>query len=297
VKDTVVSLSLVPPWQKEKVLLVRAADALRLCHGGGFAEVPYPHAQAYLGALHRREMGKVRDFVLRARIPAPPLAGLDDDALWALLVAWVGNRELRVLVGAETAVSETDKALAERRRLVREIEQQTRGRLAHGGRSYRLVAGEDLGRLPDRDRYEVAGQGEAARVLDAVAREHGGGTVGLPGLLAQARAKLARDWRPPFEPDGLVLLRRVPVLTAQKQEAPAITPSALRKLRDEGWIEIVFVDAGMEPVADVDFDLKLADGGAKSGKTNAKGLARCEGITPGECKVRFPKAKGPVVLV
>jgi hypothetical protein len=279
------------------VVLVRAADAPRLCHEGGFAEVPYPRAQAHLGAPTRREMGKVRDFVLRARIPAPPLAGLDDGRLWALLLTWVKHREVLVLHGCAMAVSEEGKALVERRRLVREIEEKTRGRLAYSGRSYRLVAGDDLGRLPDRDRYEVAGQTEAARVLDAIAREHGGGTVGLPGLLGQARAKLTRDWRPPFEPDGLVLLRRVPVLTAQKQEASAITPSALKKLRDEGWIEIVFVDAGMEPVADVDFDLRLADGGAKSGKTNEKGQARYEGITPGECKVRFPKAKGPVVLV
>jgi hypothetical protein len=243
-------------------------------------------------------MGRVRDFVLRARIPAPPLAGLDDGSLWALLLAWVKHREILLLHGCEMGVSEEAKTLLDRRRLVREIEEKTRGRLAYGGRTYRLVAGEDLGRLPDRDRYEVAGQTEAARVLDAVAHEHGGGTVGLPGLLGQARAKLSRDWRPPFEPDGLVLLRRVPVLTAQKQDvAPAMTPSALKKLRDEGWIEIVFVDAGMEPVADVDFDLRLADGGAKSGKTNEKGLARYEGITPGECKVRFPKAKGPVALV
>jgi hypothetical protein len=120
----------------------------------------------------------------------------------------------------------------------------------------------------------------------------------VPALLARARAKLTRDWRPPLSPDGLVLLRRIIVLSSQRPDVgPAMTPSAMKKLRDEGCIEIEFVDAGMEPVENVDFEVRLADGQTKSGRTSKKGLARYEDITPGVCRVRFPNVKSPVVVV
>lgn len=38
-----------------------------------------------------------------------------------------------------------------------------------------------------------------------------------------------------------------------------MTPSAMKKLRDEGSIEIEFVDAGMEPIENVDYDVRLED--------------------------------------
>jgi len=116
--------------------------------------------------------------------------------------------------------------------------------------------------------------------------------------LSDAREKLTRNWGPQLQPDGLVLLRQIVTVGTKKTLAmAALTPSALKKLRDEGWIEIMFVDAGMEPMPDIDYSVRLADGQVKSGKTNKEGLARFDEIQPGDCEVRFPKIDRPVVQV
>jgi hypothetical protein len=291
-------LALPPAWRKDELVMVRATEAVRLCREGGFAEVPRSLARSLLGGLGRRDAVGVRAFLSRLRLTGAPLAGLDDIELLAVLHTLLSMREVIVLRACAAAGVGQDKALAEQRRLIREITSQTRGRLNHEGRQYRLVVGDDLGKLPDRDAFEVVHQADAKRVLEGVAHQLGQGTTGLPALLTQARGQLTRDWRPPFSPDGLVLLRRIIVRPGYKSAVePAITPSALKKLKDDGWIEIVFVDAGMEPIADADYSVKLADGGAKTGKTDKKGSARFEGIMPGECQVSFPKADGPVALV
>jgi len=298
---TITTPSLVLPaaWADEPCILVRATDAIRMCRDGGFEKASPAEANALVGGLDHRRAGSVRAFVAQSRLACAPLVSIRDEQLLALLRAWVKNQELVVLRPSGMVAGGEGKALLEQRKLVREIESQVRGGLVADGRHYKLVAGEDLRKLPDRDRYEVARQADALRVLDTVAKQLGdGGGQGVSSLVARVRDQLTRDWRPPALPDGLVLLRRIAVLAAQKQvEAPAFSPSALKKLRDEGWIEIVFVDAGMEPIADADFDLRLSDGQVKTGKTNEEGTSRQEGITPGECQVRFPKAKGPVALV
>lgn len=140
-------------------------------------------------------------------------------------------------------------------------------------------------------------------MLDELA-DQSGAAGELANLLGQARAKLSSDWRPPFnQPDGCILLcRTVTVASHRADVGPAITSAALKKLRDEGWLKIVFVDAGMEPVADIDYDVCLVDGQTKSGKTKTgktskEGLARFDGILPGECQVRSPRVKDLVILV
>ena len=292
------SLALTPSWREDQLAVVCATDALRLCREGGFEALPRHQAGSFLGNLGRREDGSVRAFISRARLSGAPLSGFEDGELLALLHDRVRSGELVVLRACELTADADGNTSAEQRKLVREIEAQTRGRLADAGRQYRLVVGDDLGKLSDRNSYEVVRQEDAVRVLDGVARQYGEGAPGLPALLAQARTKLTRDWRPPLSPDGLVLLRRIVVVSSQRPDVgPAMTPSAMKKLRDEGWIEIEFVDAGMEPVENIDFEVRLADGQTKSGRTSKKGPARYENITPGECMVRFPNVKSPVVLV
>ena len=91
--------------------------------------------------------------------------------------------------------------------------------------------------------------------------------------MSDAREKLTRDWGPQLQPDGLVLLRQIVTVGTKKTlEMAALTPSALKKLQDEGWIEIMFVDAGMEPMPDIDYSVRLADGQVKCGKTNKVNL-------------------------
>jgi hypothetical protein len=280
-----------------RTLLVRRFDALAMCQHGDHELV-----QAFdtLGDFDRNAgslLWQFRDFLARAKLWGVEVSSLDDDRLIFLLRERIcGGDLVGVRRSKEALAREGDNATAVQRRLVRSVESAAKG-LVYGGRHYRLIVGIDLARTSDRDSYQVVSRDEARRLLESMAGQ-AAGAGGLREFLAKAIGQLSRDWRPPLSPTGLVLLRReaVPRRAPTTTEA-AVSPSALRKLRDEGWIEIAFVDAGMEPVANVDFDLRLADGDSKSGKTNQNGSARFEGIMPGECTVRFPSVDGPVVLL
>jgi hypothetical protein len=55
------------------------------------------------------------------------------------------------------------------------------------------------------------------------------------------------------------------------------------------WIEIELLDADGVGVADEDYVIVTADGQRLTGKTDASGRGRHDGIVPGQCKVGFPK--------
>jgi len=176
----------------------------------------------------------------------------------------------------------------EQRRLVAEIESQTRGRLKEGSREYELVAGADLARVPDRNGYEVVAQGEAHRVLGELAKQSGG-RADLTDLFGKARDKLSPDWRPPLAPNGLVLLRRIhtPQAVAASPE-PAITPSQLRALMASGWIEIEFVDELGEPV-EAAYLIELPDSTLVEGAASLPdGTLSKANIRPGICQLTLP---------
>ena len=73
---------------------------------------------------------------------------------------------------------------------------------------------------------------------------------------------------------------------AGKQGAAAGTSKELT------WVEIQLLDTGGKPVTGVAFEIKLADGTLKSGKTDELGGARFEQIVPGQCEVKFPELDG-----
>jgi hypothetical protein len=53
-------------------------------------------------------------------------------------------------------------------------------------------------------------------------------------LLKQASDKLTKDWSPPSQPDGLILLRRIfTPQAATSNNEPAITPSQLRAMMEK----------------------------------------------------------------
>jgi hypothetical protein len=227
------ALDLTPLRRKERLLLLRATDAVRLCRGGGFAELLHHQAEAYLTMAGRRDLALVRDFIQRAHLASFPVSRFGDLQLVALLRKLAKGGDLVVVrESAETAQSGVP-SLVQQRRIVRAIESKLRRPLNHEGRRYRLVAAEDLARLPDRDHYEVVSQSVAVRVLEALIRQ---ADPALVALLAEARALLTRDWRPPFFPDGLVMLRRsAQVVAPVTHNEPPLTPSQLQKLMSPDW--------------------------------------------------------------
>src|ERR1041385_920124 len=68
---------------------------------------------------------------------------------------------------------------------------------------------------------------------------------------------------------------------AAKQEAPAA--------EEQHWIEIGLKDDDGKPVADEAYLIELPDGSQITGRTDANGRARVEGIDPGTAKVSFPE--------
>lgn len=54
------------------------------------------------------------------------------------------------------------------------------------------------------------------------------------------------------------------------------------------WIEIEMVDEANKPVVGQKYSVELPDGSTCSGTLDDKGLARIEGIDPGNCKITFP---------
>ena len=221
-------LSLAPSWADEvdqrRVVLVRAIDGLRLCRDGSFEE---ERASVVLWVYEResqRLAGEVRDFAAAARLVDPYSIDCQDDEVVDLVRTAIKRGNLVGVREGDVDSTGGDQTMAERR-LVRSIEKHARGRLSEGGRQYKLVAGQDLSGIPDRNSYEVVGSEEAIRVLGELGKQ---ATAEVAALLTKARDQLTPDWRPPLSPKGLVLLRRIYAPTAMvASQEPALTPSQL----------------------------------------------------------------------
>jgi hypothetical protein len=50
------------------------------------------------------------------------------------------------------------------------------------------------------------------------------------------------------------------------------------------WIEVRVVDQDGEPVPNIEYEIKLTDGGTRRGRTNPYGVVRFDGIAEGNCE-------------
>jgi hypothetical protein len=284
-----VSARLTAPWQEERMVLVRAPDAIRLCHEGAYQALSPHQGIAWIDRLGRREMDDVRHFVARTRLWQLSSMALDDQRLSVLLRTMLRSGELAILRELESPGGDEDDSFARQSRLVRAIEAKSR-RLSYQGRQYRLVVDVRLGRLPDRDRYEVVGNQDAVHVLHGLAGEPGS-EGDLSKLLAEAADMLSKDWRPPRDPDGLVLLRRTVTYQAYKPDVgPALTPSQLKKLRESDWIEVELVDQDDKPYS-AHYKVYLTDERAPEGNFDQEGFLGVYEIATGTYKLAVGETK------
>ena len=58
------------------------------------------------------------------------------------------------------------------------------------------------------------------------------------------------------------------------------------------WIEILVADEEGEPVVGVAYEIELPDGSVRRGRTNRSGIARCEPIPSGSCKLTLVELDG-----
>ena len=284
-------LSLAPHWADEdderRIFLVRSIDAIAL-GGGGYDKVSPTSALWIFERESHRLMWEMRDFAARAGLVERYSTRFEDqDVIEAMVAALRRGSVVGLRKGTASSAAAMDPTM-EDRRLVQGIESRTRGRLSEGGRQYRLVVGADVAGIPDRNNYEVVRQDEARRVLGALVTESAG-QASVGELLAKATNKLSPDWRPPMTPKGLVLLRRIHArnVAAGRPES-AITPSQMRAMIEDGWIEIEFVDEFGEPV-EAAYRLQLTDSTMVEGLRATEGEFAVTNIKPGTCKLTLPE--------
>ena len=76
--------------------------------------------------------------------------------------------------------------------------------------------------------------------------------------------------------------------TPLQDEEAAQAASTADQVEEKHYIEIELLDEEGKPVADEAYFVELPDGTSKSGRTDAKGFARIDGVDPGTAKVSFP---------
>lgn len=228
-------LPLTPFWERDTpAVLVAFPRVPGLCHQERCERLAVPETlRRFEDAANTCVTGiwkswEIRAFLSNARPPGLALRDAKDSQLIPLLRRAIESGDVVGLRKSHERAEKRDDT-AKQRRLVRQVEQLARTGLSYAGRQYKLVADVDLEKTPGRNNYEVVGHDDAQRVLSGVAGQSG--TVpGLTALLAQASELLARNWRPPLQPDGLVLLRRLrQASAAPKDEEPAITPSQMKQ--------------------------------------------------------------------
>jgi len=264
------------------MVLVDSLDSMRMLDEGGWQEISPGQTLWNLDAGAHCLHWDLRRFVNETQ-RGVPLPRIDDRELLALLRGLIRSNRLVGLRRAQAAsASSTTTKL---RRLVAEIEKAVHGKLSYQGRQYRLVVDVDFPTTPSRDSYEVASQSEARVVLDHAAKEGNAPA----DLLRQASEEISRDWRAPSsQPDGLVLLRRIPHrAAAQMDDGPAITPSQMKALLED-VVEVELVDADDAPVANEAWELLLPDGTMLSGQLDESGYARIGPVPTSGCQIRFP---------
>ena len=234
---------------EDGVILVSSTTWLGLRAEGDYHEIDTRKALWMLENLdHHRQMD-IRAFVAEARVSSFPLSQLRDHAVLEHLRNAIHDGRI-IAIQKGGAATKAASTTVELRRLVAEIEKATRGKLPYRGRQHKLVVDVELASLPGRDYYEVAPQSEARAVLEGIAQE----SPPSANLLKQACGKLSKDWRPPLQPDGLLLLRRIPSqASAPKDDGPALTPSQMKELIERETPELDF-DTDVEYDLELDFD-------------------------------------------
>jgi hypothetical protein len=272
------------------IFIVDTIDALVLCRDGEYESVPDWQAAREFRRAQRSIAWEVSRFASRSQLFGLRGAWLSERDQVELTLAAIEHGDLVGIRPRLAGAASDSDSTREQQRLVRQIE--ALGRLVESGRQYKLVAGTDLNGIPNRNSYEVVPRDEARRVLDSIVRQPvglgGPGSSDLHRHLEKARDGLAKDWRPPFKPEGLVLLRRVvsASATVRDTETP-ITPSQMRKLLLTDWIEIEIVRENGKPYTGR-YSLELPDGTTNNGTLGEKGFLSNRNLETGMCQLSLP---------
>ncbi len=176
--------------------------------------------------------------------------------------------------------------------ITRKLERLLKGQplVVQGGR-YRVLAGQDVGRLPARDEHQVVSRAAAAKLLAQAATA--AANAELRTALGAAGERLSPDWQPPQKPCGIVVLRHVPLRAHSGTETSALTPAALKKAAREDSpidIEIVVIDPSGKPWKGAVH--VVAPDGEELEEALTSGKVQLKSLKPGTCAVLLKPSSG-----
>jgi hypothetical protein len=202
--------------QKDKRLLVRAADAIRLCRDGSY-ETLSRHESSH--ALMMRQPTEAREFVAKAGVLSRTLSDCPDLPLLAELRALIAGGTLVAVRECGDKPSAATPSLVKQRRVLGALATAKPEAMRFKGGIYWLLTDADFKRIQELDDYTVVTRADAVEVLTGLAES---ASSARASLFMEAADLLTQDWRPPLSPDGLILLkRRFVVRTAQHSAGPA----------------------------------------------------------------------------
>ena len=159
------------------------------------------------------------------------------------------------------------------------------------GSHYRLVLWHKVNRRDVGRTFRVIPLNEAAAILDRRAAQAPQRSEERE-ILIEAKDHLIAPQSGTTE-SGLVLLGRIAdYAPSAAQQGPAITPSQMRKLKEQATLEIHVVDLKGKPQAGLAFKIKTPDGSSVSGKLDKEGRGRGQSSIPGVFVVTFPDLDG-----
>lgn len=114
-----------------------------------------------------------------------------------------------------------------------------------------------------------------------------------PGDDPEALAALVRE---ALREGRLLAYRlRVKLSGSGVEKPPEVKAQEKPTTEETTWVGIELVDDSSppKPVAFAKYRIELPDGSTREGMLDDKGLARIDGIDPGDCQVTFPEYHGP----
>lgn len=273
------------------LVVVGATDAIGLRRDGAYELVEQSLVESELRDLGLKLSFEARSFFFRLGLASPYSTTSDDRHLIGRVRNAIRSGEL---VGLRESTgwskAQADPTL-EQRRLVKRLESETHARLNYAGRQYRLVAGDDLARAPDRESYEVVARADATRILDGLASECG--RADLAALFGAAKSHLTLDWRPPLGPKGLVLLRKIRNQQSSAKHESVVTPSQIAKMmaaEQSVTLELVVLGLDDKPLDGVSYVIEAPDEEPHEGDLGSSGKVKITSTRKGNASVALKVA-------
>lgn len=226
---------------------------------------------------------------------SPVIAHTSNDAILRSLTRELGDSFSGgglVMLETEPARKHVARAepedIKEARRIDRMLAELGQEELVHRGHTYRVLRTARNADLPNRHRYEAVSDREAHSVLKEMSEE-----TQRSERQRITLSELAVTFEKPHAQSAakLLVLRHVRSYARVEEAGPPITPSQLRRFKEQSWLEVVLVDTDGFPVPAQNFAVDLPDARKQALITDGRGALRVDSIPSGDCRLLLAARK------